>query len=72
MQKSSRSLLQTKGRGIKYVTPREGSDLLDRQARKYLNMSGAEFLRAYESGRFKNDDRSDVVRVAMLVPFAKS
>lgn len=46
----------------------EGYALLDRQARRYLNMSADEFLQAWESGQFgDNPDRPEVMRVAMLI-----
>lgn len=53
-----------------YVSPKRGRAILDREARRYLNMSGAEFRVAYREGRIEDPDRSEVVRVAMLLPFA--
>lgn len=53
-----------------YVTAKRGRDLLDRQARRYLGMSGAQFKAAYRAGTIPDPDRSDVIRVAMLLPFA--
>ena len=47
----------------------EGRALLDRQARRYLGMSGEEFLRAWERGELDPDADPNVARVAMLVPF---
>lgn len=35
---------------LEFITPEEGAEILDRQARKYLNMSGEEFARAYCAG----------------------
>lgn len=56
---------------IQFLDKDEGMALLDRQARRYLDMSGEEFLRAWESGEFDDDpDRPEVIRVAMLIPFA--
>jgi len=52
------------------VTRREGHRILDAQARKYLNMSGAEFATKYRAGEIPDPDRSDVIRVAMLLPYA--
>ena len=49
----------------------EGRALLDRQARRYLGMSGDEFVQAWRSGQFDQDpDRPEVMRVAMLLPLA--
>jgi len=50
----------------------EGRALLDRQARRCLNMSGDEFVRAWNAGEFDDDpDRPEVMEVVMLLPFAK-
>jgi hypothetical protein len=48
-----------------------GRELLDEQARKYLGVSGAEFLRRWEAGEIDADDDPDVMRVAMLAGFAR-
>jgi hypothetical protein len=48
-----------------------GQELLDEQARKYLGISGAEFLRRWEAGEIDADDDPDVMRVAMLAGFAR-
>ena len=57
--------------GSKYVSRRQGRKILDRQARKYLGMSGEEFVRKYRAGEIEDPDRSDVIRVAMLIPLAE-
>jgi hypothetical protein len=57
---------------IHELSPEEGKRLLDEQARRYLGMSGQEFVRAWSEGRFDdNPDRPEVMRVAMLLPFAR-
>jgi hypothetical protein len=48
-----------------------GQELLDEQARKYLGISGVEFLRRWEAGEVDADDDPDVMRVAMLAGFAR-
>jgi hypothetical protein len=48
---------------------REGRELLDRQARRYLGMSGVEFMRAWERGELDPDRDPHVARVSMLIPF---
>lgn len=55
---------------VRTLSKLEGQRLLDRQAQRYLGMSGDEFVKAWRSGRFKKDDRPEVTRVAMLLPFA--
>lgn len=54
------------------LTTEESRRLFDRQAWHYLNMSGDDFIRAWEAGEFEDpDSRSEVMRVAMLLPFAR-
>ncbi|MCP9490467.1 MAG: hypothetical protein MSC31_11415 [Solirubrobacteraceae bacterium MAG38_C4-C5] len=48
----------------------EGRQLLDEQARRYLQMSGAEFAGRWVAGELDPDARPDVMRVAMLLPLA--
>lgn len=55
--------------GVHFLTPEEGWEVLDRQARRYLRMSGEEFIEAWRAGKFDdNPDRPEVMRVAMLLP----
>lgn len=49
----------------------EGMAMVDAQARKYLNMSGEEFINRYAAGDIPDPDRSEVFRVAILLPFIK-
>lgn len=56
---------------IQRISPREGSALLDRQARKYLNMSGDDFKQQYRAGTIADPERSAVIRVSMLLPLAE-
>lgn len=58
--------------GIRELTPQEGKELLDRAARRYLQISSDEFLERWESGDYDDDpDRPEVMRVAMLIPFGR-
>jgi hypothetical protein len=58
---------------IKELSLAEGRELLDKQARQYLRMSGEEFSRRWEAGEFDdNPDRPEVMHVAMLLPFARN
>lgn len=54
---------------LEFITREEGSEILDRQARKYLNMSGQEFARAFCAGELDTED-SNVIRVYFLLGFA--
>jgi hypothetical protein len=57
---------------IKELSLEEGRKLLAKQARRYLKMSGDEFIQKWESGEFDDDpDRPEVMRPVMLIPFAK-
>jgi hypothetical protein len=52
------------------LTLEEGRELFDKQARRYLNMSGEEFINKWEAGEFDDDpDRPEVMEVVMLLPF---
>lgn len=54
------------------MTANEGRRLFDRQARRSLNMSGEEFIAKWKAGKFNGtSDTPKVMRVAMLLPFAK-
>lgn len=57
--------------GITHISRRDGSQLLDRQARKYLGMSGEDFKRQYRAGKIEDTERSEVVRVSLLLPLAE-
>lgn len=57
--------------GVRYVSREEGVARLDRAARKYLNMSGEEFVRRYRAGEIPDPDRSEVIRLAMLMQYAE-
>ncbi len=58
---------------IKDLTLEEGRDLFDRKARQYLGVSGDEFIRRLEAGEYGDpDDDSRVMRLVMLLPFARA
>ena len=64
---------QTHGVGIEKATPKEGKAILDAAAKRSLKMSGEAFVAKWDSGGFNGDsDRPEVVRVAILLPFARS
>ena len=56
---------------IKKLTAPQARRLLNRQARRYLNISGAEFVRRWKAGEFQNQDRPEIMRVAMLLPLGR-
>ena len=62
------------GEGIHEVSDAEGLAILDNAARRYLNISGEEFLRAWKEGRFAQNGGCTNLRVeyvSMLIPFAE-
>lgn len=61
---------QSTNGSVQHLTREQGRQLLDRQARKFLNMSGSEFARQYREGRIKDPHRLAVTRVAILLPLA--
>jgi hypothetical protein len=57
---------------VREATPEEGRVLLDRRARRYLGISGDEFVRRWESGYYAADpDAPGVMLVAALLPFVR-
>ena len=57
---------------IDEATPEEGRQILDRAARRLLNMSGDEFLLRWHRGEFSNEsEQRDVSGVALLIPFVE-
>jgi len=57
--------------GIEEVDRGEGLRLFDAAARRFLGISGDEFLHRWDSGDFDDDDQSEVTHVALLIPFAR-
>jgi hypothetical protein len=53
---------------VEEASPEEWEAIIDRAARHYLGMSGAEFKAAWASGAFAGEDRNDILAVAMLLP----
>ncbi len=57
-------------RVVRELTLEEGWDLLDKQARKFLGMSGKEFVKKWKAGEFDEDpDQPEIMHLAMLLPF---
>ncbi len=54
------------------MTRKEARQVFDRQARKLFHMSGSEFVREYEAGKFdRRREEPAVRRLAMLLPLAR-
>jgi len=57
---------------MREVSDAEGRAIVDHAARRYLHVSGEDFIKAWDAGQFNDDaDRMEVMRVAMLLPFAR-
>lgn len=54
---------------VREVSPAEGWELLDRQARRYHGLSAGRFVRRWTAGEL-DPDAPHVLRVAMLIPLA--
>jgi hypothetical protein len=54
------------------LSEEEGRALFDEQARKYMGMSGDEFLRKWDAGEIEDPDRSEVWTVVFLIPFVRN
>lgn len=60
------------GEPIRELTEAEEFEYFDRQARARLNMSGQEFMAAWDAGKFRGQvDTPDVLYVAMLRPLGR-
>jgi hypothetical protein len=61
---------------VRELSREEGRRLFDRQARRYLGISGEEFLEKWDAGDYGDpDDRTKnppgVMQLAMLLPFVR-
>lgn len=56
---------------VEEISLDEGRKLLDQAARLHLNMSGEEFMAAWDEGRFEDPDTLAVQQVAALLPFGR-
>jgi hypothetical protein len=58
---------------IRDLNEQEGHDFFDRKAQQYLGVSGDEFIRLLEAGEYGDpDDDPRVMRLVMLLPFARA
>ncbi|MGH2759149.1 MAG: hypothetical protein ACRDKJ_06235, partial [Actinomycetota bacterium] len=56
---------------IEELSPARAREVFDAAARHYLGMSGDEFLAAWRAGDFKDEDRTAVLAVVMLLPLVE-
>jgi len=61
--------------GIRFLNDDEAREQFDRQARRLLGISGAEFLRRYDAGEFEaiqDDEQQDaVMKLRMLTDLVR-
>ncbi|MBA3424472.1 MAG: hypothetical protein H0U04_07980 [Rubrobacter sp.] len=63
--------MRTNG-SVRTLSDDEGRELFDRQARRYLDMTGDEFVEAWDARKFDDPDNSpDIMHVAMLLPLVR-
>lgn len=56
---------------IHEISPTEAREIFDSAAQYYLKMSGEEFLKRWEAGKFEELDQPDVMHVAVLMPLVR-
>jgi hypothetical protein len=56
---------------VQVIDREEGRRLLDEEAQRCLQISGEEFLRRWDAGEYRDDERLAVARVAMLIHFVR-
>lgn len=57
--------------GFQELNLDEGWALLEERAQRYLHMSAQDFIRKWDAHEFKDPDRPEVLRVAMLLSFVR-
>jgi hypothetical protein len=54
------------------IGPSEASSIFDATAKRYLGISGSEFLARWDAGVYRNSElKSRAMRVAMLIPMVR-
>lgn len=61
---------------VRELSREESRELFDRQAQRYLGISGVEFIQRWEAGEYGDPDDRDknppgVMRLVMLMPFVR-
>ncbi len=57
---------------IKVISQKEYREILDELARQYVNMSGDEFIEAWESGEFDNQrEFPGLMEMVMMIPLTR-
>ena len=60
---------------VVYVRPEEGRRMFDELARKWTGLSGEEFIRRWEAGKYadlvESEDNRHIVELVLMIPFAR-
>ena len=57
---------------VRIIDQEEGIEILDEAAKKYLGISGDEFLKRWDAGEYVGKaDTPEIMRVASLIPIAR-
>lgn len=57
---------------VGFFSDEEAAALFERMAQHYLNISGEEFLRRWDTGYYSDDpDRPGIMDMAMLIPLVR-
>lgn len=57
---------------VRELSQAEARRMFDRQAKRYLKMSGPQFIEKWDAGKFNGKtDTPAVIRLAMLLPFGR-
>jgi len=56
---------------VRQFDTKQGYALLDRQTKRILGITAAEFIDAWREGKFRDEDEyPEAVRLAMMIPLA--
>jgi hypothetical protein len=60
---------------VQWVTPEEGREIFDAEARRVMGMSGEEFIRRWDAGEYREiadtPGNLHIIGLAFLIPLAR-
>ena len=71
MAASPRSSHSAEQHEIEVPTPEERRAIFDELARSTLGISGPEFVERWNAGEWRDDHRSAVIELVIMLPFAR-
>jgi hypothetical protein len=57
--------------GVDYISQEEAVRLFDERAHEYFGITGEEFIRRYRAGEIENYCDSNVIMLAMIIPWTE-